>query len=114
MYLCAMLHAFSADYVFPVSSPHIKNGVVVTNGSGEIQGVFTHEQFASEKFIEKPSFQKYSGIITPGFINAHCHLELSHLRGELEEGKMLPGFIGEIIKGRDANKEKIEHAIEMG
>ncbi|MCX6274707.1 MAG: amidohydrolase family protein [Bacteroidetes bacterium] len=107
-----MLQAFTADHVFPVSSPPVKNGVVVTDERGEIQGVYTKEQFAAEKFSEKPVLQKYSGIICPGFINAHCHLELSHMRGLLKEGKTLPGFIGEIIKGREADKEKIEKAIE--
>lgn len=106
-----MPHAYTADYVFPVSSPPIKDGVVVASDSGEILDVFTKEQFATENFIERPFLEEYSGIISPGFINAHCHLELSHMKGKLEEGKTLTGFIGDIIKGREAGKDEIEMAI---
>jgi aminodeoxyfutalosine deaminase len=31
--------------------------------------------------------EHHSGIITPGFVNAHCHLELSHLKWKIERGK---------------------------
>ncbi|HYH55102.1 MAG TPA: hypothetical protein VD772_00735, partial [Anseongella sp.] len=28
----------------------------------------------------------FEGLLTPGFINAHCHLELSHMKGLLPKG----------------------------
>jgi len=106
-----MLHSFSADYVFPVSSPPVKNGVVIATAEGEILDVLPERDFKSENFGADLRHEKYSGFICPGFINAHCHLELSHMKGKLAEGKTLPGFIGEIIKGREAGKEIIDQAI---
>ncbi|MEG2613534.1 MAG: amidohydrolase family protein [Alistipes sp.] len=34
----------------------------------------------------------YAGILTPSFVNAHCHLELSYLRGAIPQGCGFAGF----------------------
>ncbi len=41
-----------------------------------------------------------TGVLCPGFINAHCHLELSHLRGAVPEGTGLMVFLQQVIKLR--------------
>ena len=33
-----------------------------------------------------PEVEFYAGILCPAFVNAHCHSELSYLRGEIAEG----------------------------
>jgi cytosine/adenosine deaminase-related metal-dependent hydrolase len=38
------------------------------------------------------SVEFYPGILIPGMVNAHCHLELSYLRGEIAEGSGFAGF----------------------
>lgn len=50
------------------------------------------------------------GILCPGFINTHCHLELSHLRGKVSEGKGMTGFISELVPQRSmyTNPEILE------
>jgi cytosine/adenosine deaminase-related metal-dependent hydrolase len=42
----------------------------------------------------------YSGLLCPGFVNAHCHLELSMFRGQIPEGKGMTGFAREIVQRR--------------
>ena len=106
-----MLRSLTADYVFPVSSPPLKNGVVVVNENGVIEEVLSHQKYIAENFSDDIKHEKYTGVICPGFINAHCHLELSHLKGKLQEGRSLPVFIGEIINSREADREIIEKAI---
>lgn len=50
------------------------------------------------------------GILTPGFVNAHCHLELSHLKNVVPTGTGLIDFLLTVIKNRAATKEEIiEH-----
>jgi aminodeoxyfutalosine deaminase len=51
--------------------------------------------------MEIAGLEQYSGILVPGFINAHCHLELSHLKGKISEKKGLGGFLGEINRIRN-------------
>lgn len=42
-----------------------------------------------------------SGAIVPGFVNAHCHIELSHLHRKFRKGTGMAGFIDQINELRD-------------
>ncbi len=56
---------------------------------------------------------EYSGAYAcPGFINAHCHLELSHLKNKIEEKNGLVDFILSVQKFRNTSVEEIQEAIE--
>ena len=41
------------------------------------------------------------GVLSPGFINAHCHIELSHLKGVIPTGTGLVNFVQQVISKRD-------------
>lgn len=56
---------------------------------------------------------EYSGAYAcPGFINAHCHLELSHLKNKIEEKSGLVDFILSVQQFRNVSIEEIQDAIE--
>lgn len=101
-----MLKYFSADWIFPVSSSPVKNGVVAVNDSGEIQQVLT----AGETKNFDVTYHK--GAIVPGFINTHCHLELSHMLGQIPEKTGLVEFVQHIIKNRQRDAGQIELAMQ--
>ena len=42
----------------------------------------------------------FTGLLTPGFINAHCHLELSHLKGIIPESTGLVSFVQQVMSRR--------------
>ena len=42
-----------------------------------------------------------SGALVPGFVNGHCHIELSHLHGKFRKGTGMAGFIDQINELRD-------------
>lgn len=58
------------------------------------------KEIVHEDDVDKNNIQHYEGIITPGFVNAHCHLELSHLKGLFPKHTGLPEFGKNVILHR--------------
>jgi len=85
----------TADYLFPLYIAPIKEGVLQISDDGQVIAIFKNR---SE--VPKDKLEIFEGILCPGFVNAHCHLELSHLKGNAEKGK---GFLefSNIIRQRD-------------
>jgi cytosine/adenosine deaminase-related metal-dependent hydrolase len=52
-----------------------------------------------------------AGILCPGLINAHCHLELSHMKGRIPKGTGLADFVYRVITQRQENENTILDAI---
>ncbi len=102
------MRKITANYIFPIHQKPIKNGVVVIDKNGTI--VQLGERYA---FDEK-SLESHKGIITPGFVNTHCHLELSHMKGKVDTGTSLIPFISNVVQFRDIAQKTIDKAIEKG
>ncbi|RZL16623.1 MAG: amidohydrolase, partial [Pedobacter sp.] len=102
-----MLKYFAADWIFPVNTTPIKNGTVVTNANGEIIRLLTEEESTDL------DLKKYRGAIVPGFINTHCHLELSHMLKQIPEQTGLVEFVKHVIKSRQSSDEQIKTSIEI-
>jgi len=47
--------------------------------------------------IQKDKIEFFDGIITPGFVNTHCHLELSHLKNTIQKHTGIPEFGKQMI-----------------
>ena len=102
------MKSFTADYVFPVCADPIKNGVVTVDDHGKIISVTdSHAAHANSAHLEH-----FKGIICPGFVNTHCHLELSHLKDKLATGRGLINFIKDIQSVRAADNNTILKAAE--
>jgi 5-methylthioadenosine/S-adenosylhomocysteine deaminase len=79
-----MTTIYSAPWVVPVSSPPIEDGAVAVDvDAGLIAGVGKRGQISSE-FSDAESLHFEDAVILPGLINAHSHLELTAMRGLLE------------------------------
>ena len=66
---------------------------------------------------ENESVEVLPGYLFPGFINAHCHLELSHLQGYIDEGLGMGRFVEQVVIQRPQFTEAqqnvgIEQAIQ--
>ena len=97
----------TADFIYPVTSQPIKNGVIILDDTGKILAIENSENH------DPSSLEKHAGIIVPGFINTHCHLELSHMRGKVGTGTGLIPFISDVVKFRDFPEEEIMAAIRQ-
>jgi cytosine/adenosine deaminase-related metal-dependent hydrolase len=88
------MRKISADKVYTIEDGIVENGVLIINNDNKIVAVSTRDNF------ENAELEIYTGSICPGFVNAHCHLELSHLRNKIEPHSGLVNFIEQIIKIR--------------
>ncbi len=102
------MRKISANYICPVVSDPIKEGVVVVHSSGEVLEIGARSDYNLEEV------EVLDGIIVPGFVNTHCHLELSHMKGKVDTGTGLLPFIESVVKTRGASKEEIQQAIKDG
>ncbi len=94
---------FSAQYIFTNTGSPLKRAVLTTEDDGTI---FSIEETGGH-LEEKQSIEFYNGIIIPGFVNCHCHLELSHIKDSIAQGHGLGGFIEQVRSTRDYDKESI-------
>ena len=103
-----MIKKISAHYIFPVSSKPIKNGIISIDENGKILKI----ENPKGNFKEIANLEFYNGILVPGFVNTHCHTELSHLKEKIREKTGLPDFVSQISKIRVSKEEIIKKAIK--
>ena len=100
------MRKIGADLVLPVSAPAIPNGVIILDEEGKILELSTLSEH------DPASVEFYSGVLIPGFINTHCHLELSHMKSRVDTGTGLLPFLVSVVSFRDIPMEEILSAIE--
>lgn len=101
------MNRFTAQYIITNSGPPLKRAVITTEDDGTIVSI----EDTSGDLKEIHSTEFYNGIIIPGFVNCHCHLELSHLKDYSSRGKGLGDFIEQIRRTRDYKKENAHSLI---
>src|SRR5512140_2172534 len=99
---------FSAQYIFTNNGPPLKRGIITTDDTGMIISV----EDTAGILPERHSLEFYNGIIVPGFVNCHCHLELSWLAGRIPQGTGLGGFLSAVTGIMSAGSDDAERAIE--
>ena len=96
---------FQADLLFTGLDMLDDRSVLVTDSSGKIEDIVPAA-------LAGDNIEKFDGILSPGFVNAHCHVELSHMKGVIPEGTGLVDFLIKVIKERSFPQEIIEEAMQ--
>ncbi len=93
-----MIRTFKSDLIITNDGPPLRNGYVDVNSEGVIVAVGQDSNSSS--------FTEIKGVITPGFVNSHCHLELSHLKGKTKmQTDGMTGFIKGIFSERFSSSD---------
>jgi 5-methylthioadenosine/S-adenosylhomocysteine deaminase len=72
-----------AGRVHPVTAPPIEDGAVLVDANGRIAAVGPHRHVPTPHGTETREFK--DGVLVPGLVNCHTHLELTHLGGQNAE-----------------------------
>lgn len=91
-----MAHFISADRIHDGRSFLPKGTVLALDGEGRIEDILNLSD------LEPGKVKAYEGILCPGFVNAHCHLELSHMKGRIPQHTGLVDFALNIIQTRNS------------
>lgn len=89
------MRKIAADFVHTVSGPTHSATVVVLDDQQVIREIAPISQYDSA------SVEYCPGHLMPGFINAHCHLELSFMKGQIPERTGLIEFVQQVVAIRD-------------
>ena len=79
-------------FVVPVDSPAIENGAVIVRDGRII------EVGPAQRFRDRPLVDYGDAVICPGFVNAHTHLELSHLAGRVTPSPDFTGWLQRLFE----------------
>ena len=81
------MRRFVAKYVYTLTETEpLRDAFVEVEEDGTVLRVGPCE--AGEEVLD--------GAIVPGFVNAHCHVELSYMKGLFRKGTGMAGFIDQI------------------
>ena len=100
-----MYQKFQATQIFTGTKLLEGPLVLITKNDGTIEAIVGVEEAGEQ-------IQHFEGILSPGFINAHCHLELSHLKNKIGVNVGLQEFVKQIVAIRKVEEHIIADAIE--
>ncbi len=86
----------------------ITNGLVELDDWGHILRVLRPE----DSDYSTEGAERYNGWIIPGMVNAHCHLELSHLKEKIKPHTGLDGFISELASAHIDDSDRLISAFD--
>jgi cytosine/adenosine deaminase-related metal-dependent hydrolase len=94
------------DQLFDGTKLWGKEKVLVTDATGRRIDIIDRESAGDD-------VRNVPGLITPGFVNAHCHVELSHLKDVVPQHTGLVPFLLQVVSKRDFDREMIQEKIQL-
>ena len=97
---------FKATGVFTGNEILPANNVQITTEEGCVESIVDIRD-AGEEIIS------LDGLLSPGFINTHCHLELSHMKNRIAPGGGLVDFLISVIRDRNVSSDTMHDAMKF-
>ena len=97
------MRKLSAHYIITGTGTVLVKGIIILSDDGIVVDVID----TKGELDEMANVEFYSGVLIPGFVNAHCHLELSHLLNVFPEKTGLPGFLKNVVENRNIEDERV-------
>lgn len=102
------MRKISANYIFPVSQKPLKNGIIVVDNDGFILDLID----TKGNLQETENIEFYNGIIVPGFVNSHSHIELSFMRDKIPQKQGMTNFVKFVENERNISEQEILESIK--
>ncbi len=97
------MRKLSAHYIVTGTGAVLAKGIIILSDDGLVTDIID----TKGELDEMANIEFYSGVLIPGFVNAHCHLELSHLHKVFPEKTGLPGFLKNVVEHRNLEENKV-------
>jgi len=104
----------TAKTLLPISSPPIREGALLI-ADGKIKEIGESKRLR-KTYPSVNNIDLGSGILLPGFVNAHTHLELGWITRKMGNFNGFIGWLEQIIEAKktDTKREEIEKSIRKG
>jgi len=90
-----VVRRLSAHYILPGDGRVLKYGILELDSEGRVLSLVD----TGGTLRETQGLEFFNGVLVPGFVNAHCHLELSHLAGRVNARGLVP-FLKSVLRYR--------------
>lgn len=101
------MRRLSAQYIISGTGDILKRAIITCGSDGRITEIM--ETGGQPRELSKTEF--YNGVIVPGFVNCHCHIELSGLHRQPGERMGLGEFIRTVREKRTLEQDKVLKSI---
>ena len=89
------MRKISAHYIINPGQEPVRNGIIEVSDEGTILNLRPGDPEREEARVEF-----YNGVVVPGFVNVHTHLELCGLHKLIPQKTGISGFIDQVVSKR--------------
>ncbi len=100
------MRKIAANYIITNAGQKLKDSYLEISD----EGVITNIVNTKGALREVAGLEFYNGVLIPGFVNAHTHLELAYLKGQIPTQGGLPNFIQSVreLRLKTSQTERLE------
>lgn len=101
-----------SHYIDPVTFELQRDVILLIEKGRIVETIIGGEVSGGLAGLAQETLDYEAALVLPGFVNAHCHLDLSHLARQLPSGLSFTEWIDCIIEGRKVPPPQISAGIE--